>query len=128
MANEVTFKINIDGNMHAATVEAAEFSKAVEKVHSNIDKVSKKRLDFAAMVTACEAVTNALSRISGAIGELTGYYQAQELAEAKLAQVMQNTMNATEADEGAIYILQRRTRAAAFEPIVERAHNAKYQW
>lgn len=71
MANEVTFKINIDGNMHAATVEATEFGRAVEQVKSKIDKLTNDKLNFAAMVTACEAVTNALSRISGAVGELT---------------------------------------------------------
>ena len=36
--------------------------------------------------------------------------------------------DAPDADEGAIYILQRRSRAQAFEPIVERVHNSKYQW
>lgn len=71
MANEVTFKINIDSNMHAATVEATEFGRAVEQVKSKIDKLTNDKLNFAAMVTACEAVTNALSRISGAVGELT---------------------------------------------------------
>jgi len=102
MVNEVTFKINIDGNMHAATVEATEFGRAVEQVKSKIDKLTNDKLNFAAMVTACEAVTNALSRISGTIGELTDYYKQQEVAEAKLAQVMQNTMGATEADTQAI--------------------------
>lgn len=102
MANEVTFKINIDGNTHQATVETTEFGRAVEQVKSKIDKLNNDKLNFAAMVTACEAVTNALSRISGAVGELTDYYKQQEVAEAKLAQVMQNTMGATEADTQAI--------------------------
>lgn len=102
MANEVSFKIKIDGNTHSATVEATEFGKALEKVQQGVDKLNKDRLNFAAMLTACEAVTSALGRISGAIGELTDYYKQQEVAEAKLAQVMQNTMGATEADTQAI--------------------------
>ena len=36
--------------------------------------------------------------------------------------------DAPDADEGAIYILQRRSRVAAFEPVIERTYNSKYQW
>lgn len=36
--------------------------------------------------------------------------------------------DAPDADEGAIYILQKRTRSEAFEPIVREYHNSKNTW
>lgn len=36
--------------------------------------------------------------------------------------------DAPDADEGAIYILQKRTRQDAFEPIIGTYHNSKYTW
>lgn len=36
--------------------------------------------------------------------------------------------DAPDADEGAIYLLQRRTRNESVDPIVRKHHNSKYQW
>lgn len=103
MAENVTFgiKINVDDKgVGQATVNVKELANVVDKVREAANKNPFK--EWKTSIVEFEALTSALERISGAIGELTDYYKQQEVAEAKLAQVMQNTMGATEADTQAI--------------------------
>ncbi len=104
MAENVTFgiKFNVDDKgVGQATVNVKELDKVVDALKNDIPSTPPFS-DWGASIVELEALTSALSRISGTVSELTSYYQAQEVAEAKLAQVMQNTMGATEADTQAI--------------------------
>lgn len=103
MAENVTFgiKINVDDKgVGQATINVKELTNVINEVVEQT-KVNPFK-EWLSNVVGFEALVGALQRISGAVGELTDYYKQQEVAEAKLAQVMQNTMGATEADTQAI--------------------------
>ena len=104
MSENVTFgiKINVDDKgVGQATINVKELAQAVGDFKNNMPPTPPFD-DWKTSIVALEALTSALSRISGAVHELTDLYAAQEVAEAKLSQVMQNTMGATEADTQAI--------------------------
>lgn len=105
MPNELKFTVKIDGNTHQATVDANELSDAFSKVKRGIDNINAKKLNFAAVVASCEAVGNSLGRLQSSVAGLTQLYAAQEAAEAKLAQVMRNTMGASDEEVASIKAL-----------------------
>ena len=96
MSENVTFgiKLNIDDKgVGQATINVKELADAVNKVKESANKNPFK--EWLTDLVGFEALTGALQRISGAVHELTDLYAAQEVAEARLSQVMQNTMGAT---------------------------------
>lgn len=105
MPNELKFTVKIDGNTHQATADANELSDAFSKVKRGIDNINAKKLNFAAVVASCEAVGNSLGRLQSSVAGLTQLYAAQEAAEAKLAQVMRNTMGASDEEVASIKAL-----------------------
>lgn len=107
MSENVTFgiKLNVDDKgVGQATINVKELANVVNKVKESASKNPFK--EWLTDLVGFEALTGALQRISGAVHELTGLYAAQEVAEARLSQVMQNTMGATEAKD--IILAQRR--------------------
>lgn len=104
MANEVSFKIKIDddGTARKVSVDIDEVAKAINGVKDASEKLNKDKLNFAVLAQSIDSVIGAFNTLQSKFDELSGAYARQIEAETKLAQVMQNTMGATEADVQAI--------------------------
>lgn len=102
MANQVTFQIKIETvgaeNVKNVTMDAEELGRVVKEVTDEQQKLNTKLLDIN---QAQQAIQNIVSGIGQIASEIKGYTQAyamQETVEAKVAQVMRNTMDASEAE------------------------------
>lgn len=109
MANQVTFQIKIETvgaeNVKNVTMDAEELGRVVKEVTDEQEKLNTKLLDINQAQQAIENVTSGISQIASEISKYASAYSVQETAERKVAQVMQNTMNATEAEIESIYKL-----------------------
>lgn len=109
MANQVTFQIKIETvggeNVKNVTMDAEELGRVVKEVTDEQEKLNTKLLDINQAQQAIENVTSGISQIASEVSKYTAAYSIQETAERKVAQVMQNTMNATEAEIESIYKL-----------------------
>ena len=98
MDNKVSFEVELktdDKGVIHATASMHNLENAIRDVKNgtssyveNIGKVS----------IAMDALSNMVGKLNAAIKSLTSSYAAQETAEAKLAQVMRNTMGASDAE------------------------------
>lgn len=104
MANEVSFKIKIEdeGTAKKVSTDVEEIAEAINKVEESSEKLKKDTLNFATLSQSIDSFNSALQSLQSACTDLSAAYAAQIEVEAKLAQVMQNTMSATEADVQAI--------------------------
>lgn len=109
MANQVTFQIKIETvggeNVKNVTMDAEELGRVVKEVTDEQEKLNTKLLDINQAQQAIENVTSGISQIASEISKYASAYSVQETAGRKVAQVMQNTMNATEAEIESIYKL-----------------------
>lgn len=109
MANQVTFQIKIETvggeNVKNVTMDAEELGRVVKEVTDEQEKLNTKLLDINQAQQAIENVTSGISQIASEISKYASAYSVQETAGRKVAQVMHNTMNATEAEIESIYKL-----------------------
>lgn len=104
MSENVSVKVKIedDGSFKTVTVNAQEFAEALDKVKKSTKELNNDKINFAAFASGLEAISNQFNQFGQVLSDLSGAYASQIEAETKLAQVMQNTMNATAADVDAI--------------------------
>jgi len=109
MTNQVTFQIKIETvggeNVKNVTMDAEELGRVVKEVTDEQEKLNTKLLDINQAQQAIENVTSGISQIASEVSKYASAYSVQETAGRKVAQVMQNTMNATEAEIESIYKL-----------------------
>lgn len=102
MANQVTFQIKIETvggeNVKNVTMDAEELGRVVKEVTDEQEKLNTKLLDINQAQQAIQNVTSGISQIASEVSKYTAAYSVQEIAERKVAQVMRNTMDATEAE------------------------------
>ena len=102
MANQVTFQIKIETvggeNVKNVTMDAEELGRVVKEVTDEQEKLNTKLLDINQAQQAIQNVTSGISQIASEVSKYTAAYSVQETAERKVAQVMRNTMDATEAE------------------------------
>lgn len=101
MSNEVSFKIKIDANsqpLDELKPKLDDVKETLEDVATNATKVGGSILELNTTLVALDSLSNLFSKLNASISELTASYALQETAETKLAQVMSNTMDATDAD------------------------------
>lgn len=105
MNNEISVKLKVvdeGGSIKTVTVNVKEFGKAIEKIKGQINDLDKQKINFSTLTQGLDSICNTLDKASAAFDELSGIYSKQIESETKLAQVMSNTMNATESDVQAI--------------------------
>jgi len=90
--NTVKFTINLGGNAYDGVLK---LDTAVSGVTSRVDKLKAKFETIGKIGLGLSGVINVLGKIKGKFDELTAANSMQQEAEAKLAQVMRNTMGAT---------------------------------
>ncbi|MGM9740954.1 MAG: hypothetical protein ACI3ZP_10165 [Candidatus Cryptobacteroides sp.] len=98
MANEITFKIRIDGSdsVKEITLDSKELAQAFSQVQTEVKGLKANMVSLASTIGAIDGVANALSQLSGMMSGLTSAYAVQESAETRLAQAMRNSMGATD--------------------------------
>lgn len=102
MANDVTFRIKIEvtgeENVRQVTLSAEELGKVVNEVADEQKKLNTQLLDINQAQQAIEGVTSGINQLVSELQIYTSAYSVQEQAEARLAQVMRNTMSASDAE------------------------------
>lgn len=102
MANQITFQIKIETlgaeNVKNVTKVAEELGRVVKEVTDEQEKLNTKLLDINQAQQAIQNAVSGISQIASEIRDYTSAYSQQETAETKVAQVMRNTMNASEAE------------------------------
>ena len=102
MANQVTFQLKIEtvggDSVKNVTMDAEELGRVVKEVTDEQEKLNTKLLDINQAQQAIQNVTSGISQIASEVSKYTAAYSAQETVERKVAQVMRNTMEASEAE------------------------------
>lgn len=98
MANEITFKIRIDGSdsVKEITLDSKELAQAFSQVQTEVKGLKANMVSLASTKGAIDGVADALNQLSGMMSGLTSAYAVQENAETRLAQAMRNSMGATD--------------------------------
>lgn len=102
MSNQVTFQIKIETiggeNVKNVTMDAEELGRVVKEVADEQEKLNTRLLNINQAQQAIQNVISGISQIASEVSKYTAAYSVQETAERKVAQVMHNTMDATEAE------------------------------
>ena len=95
----ISFKIadGADG-LKKLTVDAEALRKVMEETLGVSTELEKKVINFAALCTCIDSVSNMLNNLQSTLRGLSDDYATQIEAETKLATVMRNTMGAREED------------------------------
>ena len=98
MSSEVTFKIKIEGSSEVknVTVDAVELSKAFTAVQTEVKNLNSQMVSLASTINVLESVSIMIGDMRKALTSLSDAYSQQEVAEARLAQAMRNTMGASD--------------------------------
>ena len=95
----ITFKLEGDNNSFKNLTKDAEgLKKAMSGVITEGQQLKGNVINFAALATGIDAAQRSFNQLQGAMQGLADAYAVQEVAETKLATVMQQRMGATDAE------------------------------
>ena len=95
----ITFKLEGDNNSFKNLTKDAEgLKKAMSVVITEGQQLKGNVINFAALATGIDAAQRSFNQLQGAMQGLADAYAVQEVAETKLATVMQQRMGATDAE------------------------------
>lgn len=93
----VGWKIEDAGNgFRTVTMSAEDLRRVLRATAEESERVQRNFLNFAAVCTSIDSVSNTLNSLKSVVDDLAGAYDIQIEAETRLEQVMRNTMGATE--------------------------------
>ena len=115
MFETIKLQIKIDGNLKEVEVSADELAEAFVKVKDKVRELNEKLLNANQVAQLFDQVTSAVQGLQTAMHGLTDTYAVQAQAEARLEQVMRNTMDASDAE------IQSIKDLAAFIPLNPRS-------
>ena len=98
MDNKVSFEVELktdDKGVIHATASMNNLEDAIREVKNGMKSYAE---DVGKYAIDMDALSNMVGMLNAAIKSLTSSYAAQETTEAKLAQVMRNTMGASDAE------------------------------
>lgn len=100
MAETVSFfiKISDKGTFKKVEVDADSLRDAVRHVKEEADRLNNGVVNWAQASQAIDLMQQSFNQLSGVVADLSGAYAQQEVAEAKLANNMRNTMGARDED------------------------------
>ena len=100
MSDIVKLQIKITGSDSFKEVEvsAEKLAKAIAQVKMKSEELQNSLINANQMAQVFEQVSSAVQGLQSAMHELTEAYAVQSAAEARLEQVMRNTMGATNAE------------------------------
>lgn len=94
-----TLKIKFEADSKAiveATGETKRLDEAIDEVSKSTSNMSSSFSKMSDSLMVMDAFTNLFGKLNDTVTALTQTYAAQEIAEARLGQVMRNTMGATD--------------------------------
>lgn len=96
--NIIKLKIKVDDNLKFVEMNADELKDALGRVKTEADKLNSDLINSNQIAQAFEQVGAAVRGLQSVMHDLTDAYAVQSAAEARLEQVMRNTMDASEAE------------------------------
>ena len=107
MASNSTISISFelkDGKdgLKVLSVQAKDLQKVLGATVSEADKLNKQFINFAAVATGIDSVSNTFKSVQSVINDLSGAYAAQIEVEKKLETTMRNSMDARAEDTQSI--------------------------
>ena len=95
----ISFELKDGKNvLKTLTVDAKDLQKFLNATVSEADKLNKKFINFAAVATGIDSVSNTFKSVQSVINDLSGAYAAQIEVEKKLETTMRNSMDARAED------------------------------
>ena len=95
----ITFKLDGDAKSFKDLAKDAEgLKKVITSTVSEAQQLNSRAINFAALATGLDAVQRSVSQLQAGMKDLADAYAVQEVAETKLATVMQQRMGATDAE------------------------------
>ena len=91
MDNSVNFQINVAGNGNIALMQ---INNTANKTIGNFEKLSRLAVSWANIGFVFQHVGSVISAVNNTITKYTNAYEAQAVAETKLAAVMRQTIGA----------------------------------
>lgn len=98
MSDTVRLKIKVDDDFKTVETNADDLRDAISQVVDEAGKVNSSLINSNQIAQAFEQVSSAVQTLQSVMHELTDAYAVQSAAEARLEQVMRNTMDASEAE------------------------------
>ena len=98
MSDTVRLKIKIDDDFKTVETNAGDLRDAISQVVDEAGKVNSSLINSNQIAQAFEQVSSAVQSLQSVMHDLTDAYAVQSAAEARLEQVMRNTMDASEAE------------------------------
>lgn len=98
MSDTVRLKIKIDDDFKTVETNADDLRDAISQVVDEAGKVNSSLINSNQIAQAFEQVSSAVQSLQSVMHDLTDAYAVQSAAEARLEQVMRNTMDASEAE------------------------------
>lgn len=96
MSDTVRLKIKIDDDFKTVETNADDLRDAISQVVDEAGKVNSSLINSNQIAQAFEQVSSAVQSLQSVMHDLTDAYAVQSAAEARLEQMMHNTMGATD--------------------------------
>lgn len=96
--NIIKLKIKVDDNLKFVETNADELKDALGRVKTEADKLNSDLINSNQIAQAFDQMSSAVQSLQSVMHDLTNAYAVQSAAEARLGQVMRNTMDASEAE------------------------------
>lgn len=98
MPDTVRLKIKVEDNFVNVEADANDLRDAMKQVVDEAGKVNSSLINSNQIAQAFEQMSSAVQALQSVMHDLTDAYAVQSAAEARLEQVMRNTMDASEAE------------------------------
>lgn len=98
MSDTVRLKIKVEDNFVNVEADANDLRDAMKQVVDEAGKVNSSLINSNQIAQAFERMSSAVQSLQSVMHDLTDAYAVQSAAEARLEQVMRNTMDASEAE------------------------------
>lgn len=98
MSDTVRLKIKVEDNFVNVEADANDLRDAMKQVVDEAGKVNSSLINSNQIAQAFEQMSSAVQSLQSVMHDLTDAYAVQSAAEARLEQVMRNTMDASEAE------------------------------
>lgn len=107
MSDTITLRIEIEdgGSIKKAKVNYDDLEKLIRRVKKTTDDLNSSMVNLASVTQAFQNISTAIGGLSNVFSDLTSSYEFQEAAEVRLAQMMRNTMGASDAEVESIKTL-----------------------
>ena len=95
----ITFKLDGDGKgFKELSADADGLKKVISSAVSEAQQLNSEAINFAAIASSLDAMQRSFQELLNGMQDLADAYAVQEVAETKLAVIMQQRMNATQAE------------------------------